>query len=86
MKNDFFEERNTTNKNAFENNEENNSGWYDNETDTYFEIGDKVIWWGDEEERIGVIKSIKEETFGVVWSDEQYIEYPADHQDAIKKA
>ncbi|WP_180992948.1 hypothetical protein [Bacillus amyloliquefaciens] len=87
MKSDnFFEEWNTTIKNVFGNEDENNSEWYDNDTDTYFKVGDNVIWRDDEEETIGVIKSIKEEQFGVMWSDGQYIEYPADHQDAIKKA
>ncbi|MDY7904195.1 hypothetical protein [Bacillus sp. AG1] len=56
MKNDnFFEEWNTTIKNVFGNEDENNSEWYDNDTDTYFKVGDNVIWRDDEEETIGVI-------------------------------
>ncbi|MCY0092197.1 MULTISPECIES: hypothetical protein [Bacillus amyloliquefaciens group] len=85
-KDNFFEEWNTTIKNVFGNEGENNSGWYDNDTDTYFEVGDKVIWRDDEEETIGVIKLIEEEKFGVMWFDGQYFEYPSNHQDGIKKA
>lgn len=46
--------------------------------------GNRVIWFGDENETEGELKMIGEKTFAVQ-NDGSYIEYPNDHQDAIKK-
>ncbi|WP_219192508.1 hypothetical protein [Bacillus paralicheniformis] len=59
--------------------------WYDNDTDTFFEEGNRVTWFGDENETEGELKMIGEKLFGIQWDDGIYIEYPNDHQDAIKK-
>ncbi|MCY9156267.1 hypothetical protein [Bacillus haynesii] len=59
--------------------------WYDNDTDTFFEEGHRVTWFGDENETEGELKMIGEKTFAVQWEDGSYIEYPNDHQEAIKK-
>lgn len=47
--------------------------------------GNRVTWLGDENENEGELKMIGEKTFAVQWDDGSYIEYPNDHQDAIKK-
>ncbi|MGF7535280.1 hypothetical protein AAGG74_16635 [Bacillus mexicanus] len=59
--------------------------WFDNDTGTYFKVGETVTWYGDPEETKGELKKIEDEKFVVLWEDGQYIDYPNDHQEAIRK-
>lgn len=61
------------------------SNWFDNDTGTYFSVGNRVTWHGDECEMEGVLELITTVKFGVRWEDGKYIEYSSDHQDAMKK-
>lgn len=58
--------------------------WYDNHSDKYFEVGNKVLWIGSDEEVEGELVLLENNSFTVKWNDGHEIKYPSTSRDAIK--